>query len=541
MSDVNIQTFSGKVNVSNNFTVGGGHLFVDTQNNKVGLNTNTPEANLHVTGNTYISTDISVGGTLTMGTVTVEALHSLDAVTSVGNTTPHTVEFQNTQTSLVASGNVEVGGELTASGNVEVGTANLFVDTVNSRVGVGTSQPGSTLQVNGSIVGRVVTKTRTITKGQSLSGETDTFTLEIDENRIVLNNAQGSAASSREYYANFNSGVPTDIGTIMYLEINSSRTNSSAAGVNHRSEIQFNGVSVLSTGNIYIAPSNSYSKTLKRVIILTSNGWEDFTEIQHGDDGNVGIGKTAPLIDFDVGGNGENTRIGRSTTGSVHGADKRNQMRIGRFDQFEGIGDQGFLGMRLMVDTAANLGLSGQSDNQSAIQFYTWGINVANSREVMRIDSLGHIKYHQQPRFSAYSTNGNDTYSGFADPVILGLTYYNVGSHYSTSSGAFTAPVSGHYRFTLVVWNNGGSSVQGSLWYRTSSSGTWDDVAPSKLLGLSLAGDETVMSLGPGESTHTFEVYVPYGYQIGFGGRNAQSLTVYRAHSYFSGELISVA
>ena len=107
--------------------------------------------------------------------------------------------------------------------------------------------------------------------------------------------------------------------------------------------------------------------------------------------GNVGIGKTNPQLDFDVGGNGENTRFGRSTTGSIHGADKRNQMRIGRFDQFDTIGDQGFLGMRLMVDTAANLGMSGEADNQSAIQFYTWGNNVANSREVMRINSLGNV------------------------------------------------------------------------------------------------------------------------------------------------------
>lgn len=184
MSDVNIQTFSGKVNVSNNFTVGSGHLFVDTQNNKVGLNTTTPEANLHVTGNTYISTDISVGGTLTMGTVTVEALHSLDAVTSVGNTTPHTVEFQNTDTSLVASGNVQAnyfignGSELSnislqqvtdagnttsntllltntdtslvASGNVEIGTANLFVDTVTGRVGIGTDVPAYDFDVQSS-------------------------------------------------------------------------------------------------------------------------------------------------------------------------------------------------------------------------------------------------------------------------------------------------------------------------------------------------------------------------------------------------------
>lgn len=184
MSDVNIQTFSGKVNVTDNFKVGTGHLFVDTQNNKVGLNTTTPEANLHVTGNTYISTDISVGGTLTMGTVTVEALHSLDAVTSVGNTTPHTVEFQNTDTSLVASGNVQAnyfignGSELSnislqqvtdagnttsntllltntdtslvASGNVEIGTANLFVDTVTGRVGIGTDVPAYDFDVQSS-------------------------------------------------------------------------------------------------------------------------------------------------------------------------------------------------------------------------------------------------------------------------------------------------------------------------------------------------------------------------------------------------------
>ena len=92
-----------------------------------------------------------------------------------------------------------------------------------------------------------------------------------------------------------------------------------------------------------------------------------------------------------------------------------------------------------------------------------------------------------------------------------------------------------------MLWNNTGSGLQGSLWYRTSSSGTWDDVAPHKLIGASAAGDEAVMSLPGGGSTHTFEVYVPSGYQIAHGGRGAQSLTVYRAHSYFSGELISVA
>ena len=37
--------------------------------------------------------------------------------------------------------------ELTVNGNVEVGTANLFVDTVNSRVGIGTTSPTESLQI----------------------------------------------------------------------------------------------------------------------------------------------------------------------------------------------------------------------------------------------------------------------------------------------------------------------------------------------------------------------------------------------------------
>jgi hypothetical protein len=125
----------------------------DTTSTSLGIGvtgTDHPSSNLYITGNAYVTSDIGVGGVLTMGTVNVVARHDLEAVTGTGNTTPLTVEFQNTDTSLVASGNVEVGGELTVSGNVEVGTANIFVDTVNSRVGIGTSSPGAELHVAGT-------------------------------------------------------------------------------------------------------------------------------------------------------------------------------------------------------------------------------------------------------------------------------------------------------------------------------------------------------------------------------------------------------
>ena len=75
------------------------------------------------------SSNLHVGGTLTMGTVEVIATtHNLENTTTNGNITPHTVEFTNATTSIVASGNVEVEKELTVSGNVAV-SENLTVSS----------------------------------------------------------------------------------------------------------------------------------------------------------------------------------------------------------------------------------------------------------------------------------------------------------------------------------------------------------------------------------------------------------------------------
>jgi len=49
------------------------------------------------------------------------------------------------------NGNVSVGKELTVSGNVAVDTDTLFVDSVNDRVGVGTTGPQSLLHVDGDV------------------------------------------------------------------------------------------------------------------------------------------------------------------------------------------------------------------------------------------------------------------------------------------------------------------------------------------------------------------------------------------------------
>ena len=141
-TDVDKVTFKGVGNTSN--------AVIDTLTGKIGVGVDSPDANLHVVGNCFVSTNFELGGTMTMGTVTVEAQHELSAITATGNLTPHTIQFTNPTTAFTTTGNVEVGKELTVTGNVAVDTDTLFVDTVNDRVGVGTASPDASLHVTGN-------------------------------------------------------------------------------------------------------------------------------------------------------------------------------------------------------------------------------------------------------------------------------------------------------------------------------------------------------------------------------------------------------
>ena len=61
MSDTNHHVLTGKVDITSNLLVGSSHLFVDTDNNRVGLVTTDPDAGLHVNSNAYVNTDLRVG------------------------------------------------------------------------------------------------------------------------------------------------------------------------------------------------------------------------------------------------------------------------------------------------------------------------------------------------------------------------------------------------------------------------------------------------------------------------------------------------
>ena len=85
----------------------------------------------------------------------------------------------------------------TSRSNIEVGTANLFVDTTTSRVGIGTDAPAYTLDVHGSAnVGAITTTDINVTGNLAVLGTTttvDTDNLRVKDPIIEL--GKGNAAS----------------------------------------------------------------------------------------------------------------------------------------------------------------------------------------------------------------------------------------------------------------------------------------------------------------------------------------------------------
>ena len=78
-------------------------------------------------------------------------LNVRNAVLKVSRVEMNTLSANTVTSDLTVSGNTTVSSNLTVSGNVQVGTANLFVDTVSSNIGVGTNLPLAKLDVKGDI------------------------------------------------------------------------------------------------------------------------------------------------------------------------------------------------------------------------------------------------------------------------------------------------------------------------------------------------------------------------------------------------------
>ena len=72
--------------------------------------------------------------------------------------------------------------------------------------------------------------------------------------------------------------------------------------------------------------------------------------------------------------------------------------------------------------------------------------NTTTNDTTMKTTTAGVVTFPKTPSFLAY-TNA----SGTTGEIVFTATHHNIGSHYNTSNGRFTAPVAGRYLFTFAI------------------------------------------------------------------------------------------
>lgn len=148
--------------------------------------------------------------------------------------------------------------------------------------------------------------------------------------------------------------------------------------------------------------------------------------------GNVGIGTTSPSEKLSIVGAGNGTSFSNTTASTAY-----NWATV--------VGNAGGsvkIGVDNNIGTAFNSGNYGgsiQSTNNLAFS--------AGGTERMRIDSAGRVTMPYQPAFSVHGVSFDSTTLSLLGPVVL----TNVGGHFSTTTGRFTAPVAGVYGFSFVL------------------------------------------------------------------------------------------
>src|SRR5210317_1981746 len=216
----NILVVTGNTSVSGDLTVDTDTLFVDSSENKVGIKTVTPSAELHVVGNVYVSSN------LTVDTDTLHVDAENDSV-GVGTVNP--------------SANLHVVGNVYVSSNLTVDTETLHVDVVNDSIGVGTVNPSANLHVVGNVY-----------VSSNLTVDTDTLHVDVVNDSIGVGTVNPSANLHvvGNVYVSSNLTVDTDT-----LHVDAENDSVGVGTVNPNSNLHV-------VGNAYVTSNTTTDGTL---------------------------------------------------------------------------------------------------------------------------------------------------------------------------------------------------------------------------------------------------------------------------------------
>lgn len=169
----------------------------------------------------------------------------------------------------------------------------------------------------------------------------------------------------------------------------------------------------------------------------------------------------------------------------------------------------------------ADVGLIQYNHASNYMRFYT------NAAERLRIDSAGRVTTPNQPSFHAYS-NANLNHGTTDTKYVWNLTRHNIGSHYDTSNGRFTAPIDGRYYFNVSALQNvGPTSYYTRVWLYKNGSVFLDGLNAQALQsGYGRLDIDAVVEASAGDYFETYFV------------SNNSSAFVYATYSWFSGHLL---
>ena len=82
----------------------------------------------------------------------------------------------------------------------------------------------------------------------------------------------------------------------------------------------------------------------------------------------------------------------------------------------------------------------------------------------LKIDTSGRVTTPQQPAFWVQRSADYTGYNtgNYAQSVLYDSKLYDTGNNFNTSTGLFTAPVTGHYLFTASAWATGSTTLEQS-------------------------------------------------------------------------------
>ena len=124
----------------------------------------------------------------------------------------------------------------------------------------------------------------------------------------------------------------------------------------------------------------------------------------------------------------------------------------------------------MFKDSTAEAGSVAYNHGDNYIKFSTNGTDGGTER--MRISSDGYVTKPNTPAFHVSRQGGDVSANNY---VTFDHADYNNGSHYNTSDGKFTAPVTGIYFFSAWHFTGGTSAFYLRINGTTFGEYTWDD------------------------------------------------------------------